>query len=138
MINNRKRELKAENLLSNRSGSLSTISVPSTSKSGFTQTNVDNVDGELICEKLKNDSSNWDNVKSLWKSSYMFRRQIVLNASVKDVIEKWPSFKFPLGYTLVCSFKTNLLFNNLYLILLMRFLKISFHHYFTMEFSQSK
>lgn len=93
MYHNKIRDLRAENLF------------PPARKSCIQQN--ENIaieseeDGEIICQKLLLDSGNWDKVKHLWQSSKNYRRNCILSMDVPKVIEKWPTYKYPFGYTLV-------------------------------------
>lgn len=93
MYHNRKRELRSENL------------TPKIKKSTIESANLTNEkDGDLICQKLANDSENLDSVKLLWRGSVNCRRNCILELSTVNVIEKWPAFKSPFGYNLVRNY----------------------------------
>lgn len=76
-------------------------------------------EGDLICQKLLNDTGNLNSVKSLWRSSVNFRRNCILELSISNVIKKWPLFKNPFGYNLVNNFIT--MYNLIHLLIIIYF-----------------
>lgn len=96
MYHNKIRELRAENLYPPARKSCSQPIEKSAP--------VSEEDGELICQKLLIDSENWDIVKQMWQLSKNYRRNCILTMDVSKILEKWPTYKYPYGYTLVSSY----------------------------------
>lgn len=67
---------------------------------------------ESICEQLKFDHENWDEVKKLWRETVKYRQKTIEDLPMSEVLIKWPTYRFAYGYTLVSiSFKTLISFH---------------------------